>query len=60
MEKLTFSQRVTRMLAVAKDLADACSLLEAVLEAVREEATAMKAAEQRFAKKPGKRGQITN
>jgi hypothetical protein len=54
MEKLTFPQRVTHMLAAATDLGEACELLEGVLKVVRDEAAAMKAAEERFAKKPAK------
>ena len=48
-EKLTFPQRVTRMLAAAKDLRNALETLSPAIEVVEEEAAAMKAAETRFA-----------
>ncbi len=59
MEKLTFAQRVARMVAAADDLEDACHLLDDVYQVVRDEADAMKAAEERFAKKPAKGVDIT-
>jgi len=59
-EKLTFPQRVTRMLAAAKDLREALDNLSPAIEVVEQEAAAMRAAEQRFAaKKPAKDGSIT-
>jgi hypothetical protein len=51
MEKLTFAERVERMLAAAKDLGDAVDALIPTVEVVEREAEAMKAAEQRFAAK---------
>ena len=55
MEKLTFPQRVERMLAAAQDLRQALELLAQAVPIIEEEATAMKAAEKRFAaKKPTK------
>jgi len=51
MEKLTFAERVIRMLAAAADLEEAYTLLDSVLTVVREEAAAMQAAEQRFTAK---------
>lgn len=52
-DKLTFPQRVTRMLAAAKDLRDALDRASPAIGVVEEEAAAMRAAEQRFAaKKP--------
>jgi hypothetical protein len=55
MEKLTFPQRVERMLAAAQDLRQALDLLSQAVPVIEEEAAAMKAAEQRFtAKKTAK------
>lgn len=52
-EKLTFGERVERMLAAAKDLREALDTLAPAIEVVEQEAAAMRAAEQRFAaKKP--------
>ena len=59
MEKLTFAERVIRMLAASADLKEAYTLLDSVLTVVREEAAAMQAAEQRFAKKMAKDRPIT-
>ena len=53
-EKLTFPQRVTRMLAAAKDLEEALTVLSPAIEVVKEEAAAMRAAEQRFAQRKPK------
>jgi uncharacterized protein YukE len=58
-EKLTFTQRVTRMLAAAKDLREALDNLSPAIEVVEQEAAAMRAAEQRFAEKKPK-GPITS
>jgi SpoU rRNA methylase family enzyme len=57
-EKLTFAQRVERMLAAAKDLRDALELLSPAIEVVIEEAQAMQAAQERFASDKEKRGAI--
>jgi hypothetical protein len=54
MEKLTFPQRVERLLAAAKDLRNALELIAPALEVVAEEAQAMHAAQQRFAAKKQK------
>jgi hypothetical protein len=51
MEKLTFAERVERMLAAAKDLGDAVDALIPAVEVVEREAAAMKAVEERFAAK---------
>jgi hypothetical protein len=51
MEKLTFPQRVERVLAAAQDLRQALELLAQAVPIIEEEAAAMKAAEQRFAAK---------
>lgn len=53
-EKLTFPQRVTRMLAAAKDLRDALDTLSPAIEVIEQEAAAMKAAEARFAQRTPK------
>ena len=50
-EKLTFPQRVTRLLAAAKDLRNALDTLSPAIDIVEEEAAAMKVAEQRFAQR---------
>jgi hypothetical protein len=51
MEKLTFPQRVERMLAAAQDMRQALDLLAQAVLIIEEEAAAMQAAEQRFAAK---------
>ena len=58
-EKLTFTQRVTRMLAAAKDLREALDNLSPAIEVVEQEAAAMRAAEQRFAAKKTAKDPIT-
>jgi hypothetical protein len=57
-EKLTFPQRVERMLAAAKDLREAFELLSPAVGILKEEAQAMRAAQERFASKKEKRGSI--
>ena len=54
MEKLTFPQRVERMLAATQDVRSALDLLAQAVPIIEEEAAAMKAAELRFAAKKSK------
>ncbi len=54
-EKLTFSERVKRMLVAATALREALDELAPAIEVVEQEADAMQAAERRFAaKKPAR------
>jgi hypothetical protein len=57
-KKVTFPQRVERMLAAAKDVRDAIALLSPAIEVVEEEAQAMQAAQERFAATKQKGGAI--
>jgi hypothetical protein len=60
MEKLTFPQRVARMLAAAKALGDVLDVLIPAVKVVEEEADAMREAQERFAAKKAPKGGAIN